>query len=434
MLGVLTSIRASGVALRSRRDMLDTLLKHLDMIRLSIGLIAILAVAGCNGLIREKGGGGGGSGSGSGSNTPEQQAALDAWTMEAHPALTNSTCFACHAGTNPSAPAFLAGSADLDIRNTLLGFNPQIVDLNAPQSSRLVTKGAHEGPAITNTTDLSNLVDWMTKEATAAMDSLQGSGTLIAGPFNVQLCTAGSAGAATCPINTVMLDPLIAGATISFVAQPLTNAIYLDNLTLVAGSAGAFINHPLFVSVDGSGNLNPDTIDRFFNVELDVAANGSAMIGGGAGGFEGFSPANQMEIAFQQVSTYQASGSGSGSGTASLGCKAVTQFAADAIPVMGKAIAAETNFCANCHGGQNGTATTNMNLTKVNDGVTADQQTVCNNVLPLVTFTNGSAAATSPLLLAPDPGQDAAHPFKLSAADFTTFANGIKAWASAENQ
>src|SRR5580704_8124171 len=95
MLGGLTSIRAHGAGLRSRRAMLDTLLKHLDMVRLSVGVLALMAMMACNGLVSQGGGGGGGSGSG----TPEEQAAIKAWLDTAQPALTSAGCFGCHAGT-----------------------------------------------------------------------------------------------------------------------------------------------------------------------------------------------------------------------------------------------------------------------------------------------------------------------------------------------
>src|SRR5690348_6969823 len=104
MLGGLTALRAR-TSLSSRRAMLDTLLRHLRMVRLSVGAIALLVLsgAGCTGLVE----GGGDHGL-----TPEQKTAQEMWLTKAMPAFQRAGCPACHAGSQPDV-GFLAGSSDL---------------------------------------------------------------------------------------------------------------------------------------------------------------------------------------------------------------------------------------------------------------------------------------------------------------------------------
>ena len=116
MLGAIPSVKRGLGGLRSRRAMLDTLLKHLPMVRLSAGVLI--------------------DGNGGGTLTPEQQAARTAWTNEAWPHLQQQ-CVGCHAGSEQDI-AFLAGGDALKVRDALLGFNVQVVNLDAPGSSRYI--------------------------------------------------------------------------------------------------------------------------------------------------------------------------------------------------------------------------------------------------------------------------------------------------------
>ncbi len=77
MLGVLPSVKAGVGGLKSRRAMLDTLLRHLPMVRLSVGALVALALTACNGLIE----------GGDGNLTPEQKVALNLWNTKAYPHL-----------------------------------------------------------------------------------------------------------------------------------------------------------------------------------------------------------------------------------------------------------------------------------------------------------------------------------------------------------
>jgi mono/diheme cytochrome c family protein len=68
-----------------------------------------------------------------------EHSAKQAWTEVALPALRAGDCLACHGG----ATGFLAGTTDLDIRDTLLASG--MVKLDAMTNSPLITKGIHEG-------------------------------------------------------------------------------------------------------------------------------------------------------------------------------------------------------------------------------------------------------------------------------------------------
>jgi len=89
--------------------MLDTLLRHLPMVRLSLGAMAALTLMGCSGLID--------SGTDT-SITPEEKAARGLYLTKAKP-IFDSACASCHSGSDPTV-AFLAGGDAMAQRATLL--------------------------------------------------------------------------------------------------------------------------------------------------------------------------------------------------------------------------------------------------------------------------------------------------------------------------
>jgi len=84
----------------------------------------------------------------------------------------------------------------------------------------------------------------LTAAAAAACDQMQTPpDPNVASPaFSPQLCTAGSAGDPTCPLNVVALDSLGApGARLEFLAKPLgANALSITNMVASSGAAGLF--------------------------------------------------------------------------------------------------------------------------------------------------------------------------------------------------
>jgi len=89
--------------------MLETLCRHLDMVRLSAAGVFMLALVACTGLV----------GGGSDGQTPQQKAALQAWQQKALPVLKQD-CITCHNGSRANV-GFLVGGDDIAIHDTLMG-------------------------------------------------------------------------------------------------------------------------------------------------------------------------------------------------------------------------------------------------------------------------------------------------------------------------
>src|ERR1043165_1276073 len=233
-----TSFRALGAAgLRSRKSMLETLVKHLAMVRLTVPAIAMLCMAACTGLI-----------DGNGGLTPEQAAARKAFINQALPRF-NEACTVCHAGARVGVE-FLQGATPGDQYKAIMGFDPQVVNTDAPGSSRVLTKGLHEGPELLSE-QASDILQWINLEKAAIPDPGGDGGPILeTAEFQPQICTdASTPGSPTCPINSVALDNVgVTGGKINFVAQAFGSALYVTELRLIPGAGGAYIEHPLFVS------------------------------------------------------------------------------------------------------------------------------------------------------------------------------------------
>lgn len=412
--------------------MLDTLMRHLDMVRLSAGVtaaIATLVLVGCTGLIS--------GGSGDQNLTPEQAKARQLWLSKAAPVF-KTNCVSCHAGSDP-ATAFLAGADDLGIRNTLMTWDPQVVNLDAPESSRVLTKGAHTGPAL-DAGQSSDILVWVQAERDAAMVNNPGP-QLETAKFHPLLCTGGVAGDTSgcgtdtthcCPINTVTLDDLgLIGAKISFVAQPLSQDLYVSDLYLAASTDGVYLEHPLFSSWDPDTGLPiPDSIDRYFAVKMNLAQAMATPvcpgpscdhIGAGAAAFVGFLPTREVSVHFKVLEAYHPDAMPP---PAPVGCgtNGFASFKTNVIPAL--------TGCANqCHAGANQGAKNAMDLSAL------QSMTDNNTCLQVRAHVNFQTVTQSGVLLAPDPAGDAAHPFKLGAATTPTLANfktALNTWITVE--
>lgn len=379
---------------------------------LSLATIALTA-SGCTGLIDD---------GGSGGLTGEQKIARQKWTTKALPRL-DENCTVCHNGSRLGI-GFLEGTDELAQRDTLVGFDPAVVNLDAPASSRLLTKGLHEGPALL-ADQASDILDWLQAERDAVPDTTPGGPRLETARFAPLLCTGGLPGEATCPVNTVALDDMgIAGARVSFVAQGLASGLYVTNLRLVPGGNGAFVEHPLFVSWPLDADPVPDSIDRFFDVKLNLSPAATAeeqQIGGGTAAFVGFGASDEITIHFKAVDVYQVGGPGGGGGGA-VGCKELASFKANAQQPINAA-------CASCHAGANPNATSAMNIT----GIVGDDamiQRACNQVRTRVNLT---AIDQSSIYLATLPG-NANHPFTFNGdlGAHAAFKGAVDVWANAE--
>lgn len=397
--------------------MLETLVRHLPMVRLSASA-SLLAMIGCTGLI---------------DSPPPTKAeiARQKWVDQALPALNEATCTVCHGGTAARQNVeFLVGANDLEVRQTVLGFDPAVISLDAPQSSRLLTKGQHEGPPISGNL-ASDVLDWIQSEKEAANDPSSGGGTLglRTQDYAISLCTGGLPGDPTCPINAIDLDDLgegagIAGAKVSFVAQGVGSGLYLNNLKLVPGAGGAFIEHPLFVSIPDDPQARPiaDTFDRFFNVKMNLmmgATPEQQQIAGGTAAFVNFPPQNKIAIFFKSAKPFQPDGPTPTQG----GCKVPNSFEQNAR-------AALNTSCGGCHRGQNQNATSALDMTGIQAPNPNTPNNACNQVRLRVNFQN---IDQSGIYLATTPG-NANHPFTFggNAANFNTFKNTLNPWIIAE--
>lgn len=409
----------------SRKAMLETLVKHLDMVRLSAGAAAIIAMVatGCVGSIAQPGGDDQGS---NGPLTPEQAMAKDAWEHEAYPELNNS-CAGCHNGNMPGAPAFLAGAGSPDeaavlmVRDTLIAFTPAVVNLDAVASSRILTKGLHSGPALLADQN-TKILDWLTKEKAAQMSTGDQPPTLETAPFSIVPCTGGNAGDPTCPINHVPLDSVGGtGAEISFVAQRLGQGIYVNELTLVGGAMGVYIEHPLFVSHPaGQDNPVPDSLDRYFDVKLDLMPGSTAQLDGGTAAFVNFDATAMISIIFRVVDHYRPDDTTPDT----TGCKKLDVFKTSAQAAL------QSNCAAACHAGANPGAKGALDMTGMNATDDPTIQLACNQARTAINLT---APDQSGFFIEPNPGNATNHPFKFpSAAAYNTFHDTLNTWVTAE--
>lgn len=224
---------------------------------------------------------------------PKDQVALEKWVEKALPVLS-AKCVECHGGAMPMV-AYLAGADDIMKRETLLAYMPAVINLTAPMSSRMLTKGSHTGPAL-EAKEASDILSWIIAER----DARGGTGTVIrSDKFTPMLCTGGNPGDATCPINMVDLTALGQPATLEVVVTQLVADLYLTNIQLTAGAAGLHVTHPTFESWPAAAtDPKPDPIDRWFNVDLNIAPAAVAPIGTGEGSFTGFGAADPLSIRF----------------------------------------------------------------------------------------------------------------------------------------
>ncbi len=400
--------------------MLETLVRHLDMVRLTIAACALFVLVGCTGLI---------DGGGSGGLTPEQTQARKVWLEKALPVLT-ANCLQCHNGSRANL-GFVEGTTDVGRRDTLLAYAPAVVNLEAPSSSRLLTKGIHEGPQL-DAIQTSDLLEWVQAEFDALPDDTDPGVVLETEKFIPQLCTAGLAGDPTCPINTVALDAVgdgVVGGKITFVVQALGSGLYVTNLKLVPGAAGAFIEHPLFVSWPADEALPPtfDKIDRFFSVKMNLETTATPeeqQIGGGTAAFVGFNsgPMDRLAIHFKAAKPFQVE-TGTEPPPGSLGCKKLAEFKAAAQGPL-------NTDCRSCHGGQNPNATSAMNITGLDGADDAMIQLACNQVRTRVNF---QTIDQSGIFLATVPG-NGNHPFTFNGnvGAHDAFKAALNPWIVAE--
>jgi cytochrome c553 len=419
MLGSVPSVQKNlGSPLQSRKAMLETLCRHLDMVRLSAAGVLMIALIGCTGLIDP----------GSDGMTDEQRDARAKWVNDALPVL-RTNCISCHNGSRPMV-GFLVGGEDFAIHDTLVGFTPAVVNLEAVSSSRILTKGLHDGPQL-GAEQSSALLVWLQAERQFANNDPDNPIIQIATPkTQVQLCTGGDPdnAAGTCPTNHISLEKVptdgstLGGAEIAFVAQGLSSGLYLTRLAINGGTTGVYLEHALFVSLPAAPAAPfPDQIDRYFALKMNVPAGMSVPISGGTESFFGFANTDGIEIHFKKLGIFQADTKQ----PTNDGCKMLAQFKTNAAAQL------NTN-CASCHQGTaNASAKAAMDLTGVAAADDATALLACNQVRSRINLTNSDQSG---FYLAPNPGAASNHPFKfnMNQAAFNAFKTAMDVWVKAE--
>lgn len=397
-------------------------------------LVAVLGSACAGDVI----GGDDNTGSG-GSDSQTLQVAKQKWHDEAYPIL-GTVCYACHGGNGPG-PSFV-GVAQADyaaMRTTLLGFTAQVVNLDAPDSSRILQKGAHSSTPKLTDDQHTKILDWIQAERDAAMASSTDV-VIQTSKVDLLICTGGTPGVTTgctstpkdaascCPINTVALGDAVPGATVSFVAQPFGTSLYLSEIYVEASTDGVYLEHPLFVSWPKTGDEVPDILDRFFDVKLNLATASSvpvcpgpscSKIGAGAAAFVSFDPNNQISLTFKKLEKFHVDDT-TPPPVVGCGTKGFASFMTNVKPLM--------TLCATCHQGQNASATNNMDLTKL---ASTTDNNACLEAYHHVVLQTPSMSG---LLLAPQMGVDLTHPAggKLAAGPYATFSTAVNKWITDE--
>jgi hypothetical protein len=220
---------------------------------------------------------------------PKDQVALEKWVEKALPVLSKK-CVMCHDGSMPNI-GYLAGATDIEKRDTLIAYMPAVVNMSAPQSSRMLTKGEHTGPAL-DAKEASDILTWIEAEKEARATTTE--------PIRSPKIVPNVCMMAPCPVNELLLDAVVPGAKVTFEVSRLVSDMYITNIRLVPGTMGVHIVHPTFESwPPGETTPKPDPIDRWFNVDLNLAPNAMpTAIGTGEGTFVGFDTAHELSMRF----------------------------------------------------------------------------------------------------------------------------------------
>jgi hypothetical protein len=225
--------------------------------------------------------------------SPQEQVARQKWVDAALPVF-QANCVMCHDGSMPNI-GYLAGASDLEKRETLVTYMPAVVNLSAPQSSRVLTKGAHTGPAL-EATQSTAILEWIKAEALARPDVEP----IRTEKMVLMPCTSGNPGDPTCPINSIDLTPLGVAGTVEVVVTALSNAAYLTNIQVKAGAMGVYLSHPMFETWP-MDMVTPDPIDRWFNVVINIAPNAMSTIGTGEGTFADWNVNDPISLRVDEI-------------------------------------------------------------------------------------------------------------------------------------
>lgn len=329
--------------------------------------------------------------------------------------LLENRCGACHEADR-TGPAFLASPS----YETLLGY-PALVDLRDPAASRLLTKGAHAGPAWP-ASEAELVRDWIRMEA-ARTDPGEDEEDVADGATDARDIVPG--------LNVIELieaAPELEGARLTFVATRTAAGVFLAELKVYAGEAGVRLRHPVLVTYR-DGLPEPDPVDRFNGIEVSVGAFESAPIGSGSVSLVAFPDDAQLGFVFGSIGRNGGGGDDPEDPEDPMaptdGCRAVGAFTAEARPQL-------SAFCSSCHAGGNATATSALDMTGVGSAEdAAAQRRACGQVLGVI---NPADPTASSVWRAPDRASDlTGHDFKFpTTTQLDDFRAALSRWLSME--
>ena len=211
-----------------------------------------------------------------GDDLPLAEAARAKFDTRAWPALAK--CTGCHAA-QPAIDFLAPGTAE-GAYTTLFAFQPSVLDVGSPASSLLVSMGKHTGAAFLPT-EAAAVLEWLLAER-AARVTPAGEPTYV-GPLG--------AGDATLALPT--------SGTLQLVGTPFPGGVSYSDISITAGATALRVMHPVFVSHPPDADPIVDELDRFAELDLDVAPGKTETLGGAV--FPMFAPEHPLTIHFRML-------------------------------------------------------------------------------------------------------------------------------------
>lgn len=304
--------------------------------------------------------------------------------------LTTKCGNACHTEGSGGAPKWLAGP---DPHATAVAY-PGIV-VESPDASIIVTKPAHEGPALSDALK-TKVKAWIAAEYAAQ----NASGT--AGPATTaDVPVAAGAGSVDLP------SP---GGKITFTATVTGSVLSLKQLSIVAPAAsGIHVQgvHLQITHADKSTAMN----DSLSGADTTAGPGQTTVLGIGTLIAPGIASGDKMAFVLDKLEGATAAPDG---GTTTGGCVALAMFTSNVVPQL------QSNTCLNCHN-TGGSGFGSLDLS----ALTSDPAKACAQSKSKADTAN---PANSPIITAPT-GGIAAHPYKNASAAYRT---ALTNWITAE--
>lgn len=298
-------------------------------------------------------------------------------------------CGPCHTKGDSRAPIWLDPASPYA---SIKGYKGIVVA--DPASSLLITKPAHEGPAL-DATLAASVKTWLSAEVSGV----------------AQVSTKASTAAVAIPSGAGSITLPSPGGTLGFTASLANGILTLSNVALVApATSGVHATGVHIVIVHAGGTRT--TNDSLADADTTAAAGAKATVGVGLVVIPRVETTDQLAL---DIDSLSASTGGTTTTTAG-GCKSVASFQTNAAPAL------KAN-CMNCHNtGGSGFGALDLSALAA---ATPDFAKACGQAKSKIDTAN---PAQSPLITAPT-GGDAAHPYKNAPASYKT---SVTTWINAE--